>query len=59
MQFNASFGKENTWMIPNQEWKTEFKIEGSENLIYSTYVDIETMTWMEVLTKNSEQLSAN
>ena len=60
MHTTTSFGKENVWKLPNSMWKTEFKIEGSDDLIYSTYVDFETMTWMEVLTKNSfaQQLSA-
>lgn len=48
MLTTTSFGKANSWVIPNSEWRTQFWIDYEETY-YSTYVDFDTMTWAETL----------
>lgn len=51
-----SFDADNTWIIPNAEWRIRYAIN-EMNMEYATVVDFESSTWKEGLWLDDEYLS--
>ena len=56
MMVTKSFGKSNSWVIPDSEWRIRFHIAKNDHE-YATYVDFDTSMWKEGLWEDGTMLS--